>query len=63
MDLVEPLRLCPHRRYLLYRHPDGSTWCFCELTADPADEHLNARLATRQAEWDELGRLKEERRG
>ncbi|GAA1276599.1 hypothetical protein GCM10009609_44490 [Pseudonocardia aurantiaca] len=55
MPLAEPLRLCPHGRYLLYRSADGSPWCFCGLTAYPADEHLDERLEAARIHWDELG--------
>jgi hypothetical protein len=63
VPLDQPLRLCPHARYLLYRAADGSTWCFCDVTPDPAHLHLNHRMQRQKALWDELGRLKEADRG
>jgi hypothetical protein len=59
VTLVVPMQLCPHGRSLLYRYPDGSTWCFCDLPTDPAHEHLNGQLAAQREQWEELGRLKE----
>jgi hypothetical protein len=53
-----PLRLCPHRRYLLYVREDGSTWCFCDIPADPAHQHLNDRFDEIRELWEELGRRK-----
>jgi hypothetical protein len=59
VPLVKPLRLCPHRRSLLYRSPGGSTWCLCTVVADPADQHLDDRLEAVRKRWDESGRAKE----
>jgi hypothetical protein len=59
VPLAEPLRLCPHGRYLLYLSRDGSTWCFCDVPADPAKRYLDDRMAAALAQWDALGRAKE----